>query len=70
MEEIKLNGEELWQLRAMRSENKAMMAEITVLKMRLGDLMGETKVFETMLKEKYKCDGFDGEGNILHNTGE
>jgi hypothetical protein len=70
MEDIKLTGEELWKLRAMRSENKAMMAEITILKMRFEDLMGETKVFETMLKEKYKCDSFDNEGIPLNNTGE
>lgn len=65
MEEKKLESAELWQLRAMTSERKALLAEMTILRMKLEDLDGELKVFQTLLKEKYECESFTPDGDLI-----
>lgn len=64
-EERRLEEAELWQLRAMTSERKSLLAEMTILRMKLEDLDGEIKVFQSALKNKYKCESFTIDGALI-----
>lgn len=67
----KLEEAEIWKIRAMVSEKKSILAEIALLKMKFEQLDNETKLFDAVLKEKYKCkngDHIDGEGYVIRET--
>lgn len=66
-QEKKLEEAELWQLRAMISERKALLAEMTILRLKLEDLDGEIKVFRTVLENKYRCESFTTDGALIFN---
>jgi hypothetical protein len=65
-----LTESELWKFRAHLSERKALMAEITVLKMKLENLNIELEGFHNSLIRKYECLEFDGDGNITYTKEE
>lgn len=57
---------ELWKFRALKSEQKAIMAEIAVLKMKYEDLDAEIGGFLAVLAKKYKTHEFDVEGKLIY----
>ena len=62
----KITEAELWHLRALTSEKRALSSEATILQYRIEDIDLQLDAFSKTVMEKYGCVNFGLDGSIIY----